>query len=101
MDIGAIWRVVGGFTRRADLQPVPPSRPGARGLLLRSDNVGGLGHSFWARRFVWAVLGWAGLLGGIAACAPPPELRQLTFVTADLPPSRSDQRTWDDDGNPI
>mgnify|MGYP000632655342 CR=1 FL=1 len=72
MDIGAVWRVVGGFTRRADPQPVPPSRPGARGLLLRSDNVGGLGHSFWARRFVWVVLGWAGLLGGIAACAPPP-----------------------------
>lgn len=36
--------------------------------------------------------------GGLTA--PPPELRQLSFVSADLPPSRTDQRTWDDDGDP-
>lgn len=36
--------------------------------------------------------------GGLMA--PPPELRQLTFLSADLPPSRTDQRSWDDDGGP-
>lgn len=36
--------------------------------------------------------------GGLMA--PPADMRQLTFVSADLPPSRSDQRTWDEDGDP-
>jgi len=36
--------------------------------------------------------------GGLMAL--PPQIRRLTFVSANLPPSRADQRTWDDDGHP-
>ncbi len=31
---------------------------------------------------------------------PPDNLRRLEFVSAELPPSRPDGRTWDDDGDP-
>ncbi len=31
---------------------------------------------------------------------PPDNLRRLDFVSAELPPSRPDGRTWDDDGDP-
>ncbi|MFO0646260.1 MAG: PDZ domain-containing protein [Polyangiales bacterium] len=32
--------------------------------------------------------------------APPENLRRLEVVSAELPPSRRDGRTWDDDGDP-
>ncbi len=32
--------------------------------------------------------------------APPGDVRRLRFVSVDLPPSRSDDRQWDDDGRP-
>lgn len=41
-----------------------------------------------------------GMLESGGLTAPPPEIRRLTFVSAELPPSRADQRTWDDDGHP-
>jgi hypothetical protein len=35
------------------------------------------------------------------ALRPPPDtLRRLVFLSAELPPSRPDGRTWDDDGGP-
>jgi hypothetical protein len=42
----------------------------------------------------------AGLLEGGALNPPPEDIRRLTFVSAELPPSRPDGHTWDDDGDP-
>lgn len=74
METGATWRFVGGFTKRADPQPGWSRRPdrAPRWLLLRSDTVGGRQHIPRARRFLGAVLGWAGALVGLGACAAPP-----------------------------
>lgn len=42
----------------------------------------------------------AGFLDANRLAAAPESVRRVTFVTASLPPQRSDGREWDDDGPP-
>lgn len=42
----------------------------------------------------------AGFVDANRLAPPPDSVRRITFVTATLPPQRSDGRAWDDDGPP-